>query len=414
MKNTEHSADRDAVKLFSLLLRKLWTESNEDSVKIRFASHVLHHDDPGSLHSNERHLVFAASEDFLERTLRRHSVRYLACVHHAILLLNHSFGHFDFPQAMKLLIEATDSPIDSQGAAFDMVMDALRDYNGQIEEELAQDETEEGTCTWRAAVLDVYIAVIRLLPKVVYFGLDQRDQLVFTQSSRLTAIAAASHALALSKVGLALELLEQGRAVFWNQALRLRARDADFTGVSPHITAELKTIFNELDVLNNDANEWKTQVTRPAWARDSVAKARRQSVRAQHLIEEVRTEPGLDRFLLGPSYMITATLAGRCNMVVVLISHSRGTSHPPVSEAIVITSPDQDPIRVLLPLATTPKLAGMSKDLQRSNNTYRSGVEAEMEASRGLRISHTPEHGDTTEVLKKLWIAVVKPIINAL
>jgi hypothetical protein len=167
-----------------------------------------------------------------------------------------------------------------------------------------------------------------------------------------------------------------------------------------------------LDELNNSVDEFIEQITSPAWARDSVAKARRQSIRAQQLIEDVRTQPGLDRFLLGPSYNTMSALAVDDHIIVVLVAHFRGASKPSTSEAIIITSPNVDPLHVSLPLATVQKLFGMFKDLQRSNETYRSGVQAEMEASRGLRIARTAEDSGTAGVLRKLWFAVVKPIID--
>jgi tetratricopeptide (TPR) repeat protein len=411
---TDDLVDRDAMDRYSLQLRNSWIHSSDNGLKFRFAHHFVHQDSPDSLSTDDRDAVFASTKDFLEGTPRSHSGRYLACIQHAMILLDHPLGHFNFLEAMKLMVEATEAPVSSHTAAFDMLTRVLSDYNGFLEDELAQDEMEGGTHTWRTALLDVYIAVIRLFPKVVYFGLDQRDQLVSTQNGRFAAIAAASHALMLNKTNLALELLEQGRALFWNQALRLRARDAEFSGVPSDVALELKTIFGELDELHNSADEFIEQITWPAWARDSVAKARRQSVRAQQLIEEVRAQPGLDRFLLGPSYNDMSALAVDGHIIVVLVAHSRGVFQLSTSEAIIVTSPNEEPLHISLPLATVRRLAAMAEDLQNSNETYRSGVQAEMEASRGLRIARTVEDSGTTGVLKKLWFAVVKPIIDVL
>jgi tetratricopeptide (TPR) repeat protein len=412
---TDDPVDADAIRRFSVLLRKGWKDATTDSGdgKSPYAISLLYHQGHESLDAGERHAVVLSGKECLNRTPPGHPLHYLGCVQYAVLLLDRLLGHFDFLEAMRLIVQAADVPIDSQREAFEIITEMFQVFDARIEEALTQDEKDTGGHIWREAALEAYIATIRLLPKIAYFGLDQRDQLAATQQGRFLAIAAASHALALGKANLSLEILEQGRAIFWSQAVRLRTRDSDFGDVPSNIATELKGIFSELDALNNSEEEYIMQVTRGAWARDNVFKARRRSARAQQLIEEVRTQPGLERFLMGPSYETMSQLASSTHIIVVLVAHCNGLAQQPMAEAIVLISPHQDPVRVGLPDVTPQRLTDMAQELRKSNETYRSGAQAEMEASRGLKIARTAAPKETADVLMKLWTAIVKPIIDA-
>ena len=71
-------------------------------------------------------------------------------------------------------------------------------------------------------LLGDYIATAGLLPRVAYFGLDIGSRLRALADADKLAVNGAAHALILEQPQLAIELLEQGRAVFWSQHLRLR------------------------------------------------------------------------------------------------------------------------------------------------------------------------------------------------
>jgi tetratricopeptide (TPR) repeat protein len=417
VEETDDPADADAINRYSILLRETWKNSDDNGATIgdrHVVSLLYRAGKNANLDSEERQAILNSAKHYLERTPHGHRLHYLACVQYAMLLLDRQLGSYDFLQATKLITDAADAPVDSHRPAFEIIVPILEGIDAHLDEAEEKHDPGVDMIAWREAVLDAYIATIRLVPKVVYFGLDQRDQLPATQRARLIAVAAASHALALGKSRLSVELLEQGRAIFWNQALRLRAQDPDFIGVPSPIAVELKTILAELDALTHSPDEWIDQLTWPTWTRDSVAKARRQSVRAQQLIEEVRTRPGLERFLLGPSYDTMSTLAAEGHIIVLLLMHLHGSSQLPTAEAIVIAAPHQDPVRVFLPHVTYEKLSALSHELQKSNNEYRSGVAAEMEASRGLKVAHMPVPTETANVLQKLWMVIVKPIVDRL
>jgi hypothetical protein len=76
-------------------------------------------------------------------------------------------------------------------------------------------------------VLQIYIQVIRLLPRAASFGLDHAGRLRELTRAETISRDAATRAIRAERNTEALEILEEGRDVFWVQALRLRATDLD-------------------------------------------------------------------------------------------------------------------------------------------------------------------------------------------
>jgi hypothetical protein len=75
--------------------------------------------------------------------------------------------------------------------------------------------------------LDVYLKVIQLLPRVAHVGLDPLTQLRELSGSEQLCRTAATRAVLLNQLTTAIEAYEDGKAVFWMQALRLRSNALD-------------------------------------------------------------------------------------------------------------------------------------------------------------------------------------------
>jgi hypothetical protein len=67
----------------------------------------------------------------------------------------------------------------------------------------------------QGSVLKLYQLIIDLLPQVAFFGLDVRSRLRVLRQADNVAVAAAVRALDLKKPQQALEVLDNGRMVFW-------------------------------------------------------------------------------------------------------------------------------------------------------------------------------------------------------
>lgn len=98
------------------------------------------------------------------------------------------------------------------------------------------------------SALEAYHAAIQLLPRMAMLGLDlQSRQQALTSGSDGLARDAAACAIRSGQYDKAVELLEEGRAVFWSQALQLRTPIAHLREVAPELEQNLRRISLALE-----------------------------------------------------------------------------------------------------------------------------------------------------------------------
>jgi tetratricopeptide (TPR) repeat protein len=147
-------------------------------------------------------------------------------------------------------------------------------------------------------VLQVYILVIRLLPRAASFGLDHAGRLRQLARAETISRNAATRAMLAGLDKEAVEMLEEGRGVFWSQALRLRATDLD---ILPTQDAEaLRKMFR---TLNSGNMHLDSSTVTTAQQERQIEQRRKLSEAAEALIENIRSRPGMERFLLPPAFM---------------------------------------------------------------------------------------------------------------
>jgi tetratricopeptide (TPR) repeat protein len=249
-------------------------------------------------------------------------------------------------------------------------------------------------------VLDLYTQVISLLPLAANLGLDHVARLqAVTGCDEITRNAAA-RAMLRGCLPQAVEMLEQGRGVFWTQTLRLRT--TAFENVPEDDCHELQRI---LRLLEHGARRAESS-EQSADKRDRALEQRRQLNEAvQALISKIREYPGLDRFLLLPAF--DALFGSLPDGFVVIVNASRLGHH------------------ALLLHRTT----GLANSL--ALKPFRAGFDgASLGAQLPRDMASAPERDDDNEtrairiksgkircfedVLSLLWTSVVQPIFNAL
>ena len=102
------------------------------------------------------------------------------------------------------------------------------------------------------SALDGYRTALEILPKVVWLGLDaasHHDWLVRERSENLGCLAAAC-AIRLGRLEEAVELLDLGRSVFWQQASSLRGNRKSLREEEPELANELERVGRRLDAGN--------------------------------------------------------------------------------------------------------------------------------------------------------------------
>lgn len=244
----------------------------------------------------------------------------------------------------------------------------------------------------RDDLLEVYRVAISLLPRVAYFGLGHASQLKALKKGDSSAIMAASLALSLGKSESALELLEEGRAVFWQQYLRLRT---SFEGLPTELAEELRDTCRKLEQSNEDATSKAMQDTQ-------AASKRHLGEHLEDLLQRARCLPGLERFLLHNAYDTLRQAASK-GPVIVLVPGRHN------SQVIVVDNSKDAAESVLLPGVSSDVLAKMAFTLKIDNVNRQTET-----SSRAIRQNRGQGQHRLAEVLQDLWYKVIFPIIQHL
>ncbi|EPT05823.1 hypothetical protein FOMPIDRAFT_1045123 [Fomitopsis schrenkii] len=236
------------------------------------------------------------------------------------------------------------------------------------------------------------------MPQAAYLGLSPKQRLQSITDAEPAAIMAASHALALHDIPTAMELLEKGRAVFWQQATRLRTRLVSSTiPLKNEINQLLHSLDNQPILLDPQDRKSVEQEEAKRW---------RQTQRLEKLLKEFRKQfeaEAKEHSLFPPEYPSLIQAAKKGPIVVLL-------STPVFSGAVIIRQGGASDL-VHLPEANPNWLGGW---VQSWNNYVESARALPRDARAaylvGLRnISHS-QH----ELLEELWDKVALPVIQAL
>jgi hypothetical protein len=147
-------------------------------------------------------------------------------------------------------------------------------------------------------ILDLYAQVIGLLPRAANLGLDHSTRLQAVAGSDEIPRNAAARALLFDRVPQAVEMLEEGRGVFWSQALCLST--SGFDGVPDNDRQELQRL---LRLLEHGARRLEKFNQSEIHRERELETQRRLNEEAEALISKIRNEPGLERFLLPPAFI---------------------------------------------------------------------------------------------------------------
>jgi tetratricopeptide (TPR) repeat protein len=254
------------------------------------------------------------------------------------------------------------------------------------------------------AVLEVYIPTIHLLPRAANLGLNHAARLRAVSGSDVVSRNAAVRAMGLGREMEAVEMLEEGRGVFWYQTLQLRASGLDH--IHKDDRHELQRIFRLLEEGINCIDVLDLSVAQ----RESQAEARRQlSDQAEELITKLRSQPGLERLLMPPAFssLIQCLPQG---FVVMLLTSDLG------HRALIL----QRGYNSVRSLELKPSVSGLLSETTRTTlprdwDGPRDG-EQDFDEQRLKLVKSMPNHSDEPLVstMASLWSLVVKPVIEAL
>jgi tetratricopeptide (TPR) repeat protein len=256
---------------------------------------------------------------------------------------------------------------------------------------------EAARSRYNTLVLELYSQIIGILPLAANFGIDHKARLRAVVGTDRIARNAASRAVLVGRVSVAIETLEEGRGVFWMQTLHLRT--TAFKGVPRDDREELQRLFLLLDRATHGT---ETSELSAAQRERELGSRRLLNEQAQSLIAKIRGYPGLHRFLLPSTF--DAVFASLPDGFVVIVNTSEVAHH-----ALLLHRPTRLATSVDLDFPHTGfDSASLKAKLPRDGaSTF------DVDSSRAMRLS-SGETDSLDYVLRLLWTSIVWPVINKL
>jgi len=292
--------------------------------------------------------------------------------------------------------------------------------------------------------LEAYQTAIELRTLLAPLDLDIQSRRRILKGSEEIVSSAVAHAIKAGRLDKAIEFLEQGRTVFWSQALQLRFSTDNIYSVAPELAKKLDDLSRELERgSQRDASRTGSDI------QEKVIAIEREAIRYHNInqdwlaaVDEVRDLEGFKDFLR-PKPFTTLQKAASHSPVVMLIDP--GTyDEEDYFAALVLTSSivevvplplmDVDLTNELVDLVQTVTLPDdRDKPITHARlmalKTAHSLVEVEnqTQTSLGTHFLHHKDRGSRLApkisadeddvfrcVLGILWKAAVKPVIRAL
>ncbi|KIM76304.1 hypothetical protein PILCRDRAFT_797811, partial [Piloderma croceum F 1598] len=358
------------------------------------------------------------------------SINSQASGHPSICHISTSFGsalmraydHTHDPEYVEKAMATYRDAVTCQSASVSLRFSAARSWARYADE-----------CSHKSA-LDAYQAAVELLPGLAMLGSALRvRQRALTSGSDGLARNAAACAIRSGQYGKAVELLEEGRAIFWSQALELRTPIIHLREVAPVLESTLKSLSFALeqgslrDISRNPTDSPQKLISMEQEARHF----RRLNTEWLETLGEVRGLPGFQDFLR-PSRLSTLQSAAVDAPVVILNASESGC------DVLIMTSSDVKHIPLPnLSFTVINKLVRLIRSVASGHRFLREsflpmiddlfrGMSFNPDAERSLRQSVEGRHmirvSDTRLdsedifrlVLRVLWVSVVQPVIDSL
>jgi tetratricopeptide (TPR) repeat protein len=334
-----------------------------------------------------------------------HPMRINFLFHSSHCMLRTGSHAFNFAEAIRHILEALQHGASPARQSLRHSINALRAVEAAYQV-LPQplSETDIGKHRYDDLVLDIYRQTIRLLPRAASFGLDHAGRLRELSSAEAVTRNAATRAITAGRENEAVEMLEEGRGLFWSQALRLRTTDLDLLPVQD--AQELRRLFRLLDI-RSIGDESTTTPQRERL----VEQRRRLSTSAEALISDIRSRPDMSRFLLPPAF--SSLMQSLPEGFVVFLNVSELGHHALILNGYaksVHNLPLTLPARIL---GTTRKAVNHKSSHARDNDDGLAAQDSVQSVAEQFRAG-IREHATFGDSLADLWVYIVKPIINLL
>ncbi|CAE7124283.1 unnamed protein product [Rhizoctonia solani] len=256
--------------------------------------------------------------------------------------------------------------------------------------------------------IDAYKRAMELVPQMVWLGATIEQRYNDVMAIGELAVEAAGAAICAREYDLALEWLEQGRSVVWNQILKLRTPLNELYAVNPSLANRLKNVSNELHMAGSRLDPiFRSDPSSDNSSLEQAAQRhRRLAEEYELLINQAHRMPGCQN-LLRPREASSLIRAARDGPVVVInVDKSR-------CDALLIQPNIIQVTHVALPNLTYAKIvkAQIQMDVLlhahdvRQRDISRRPMQGQPDDTQG---------GDFKQILEDLWVNLVEPVVTAL
>ncbi|KAF8990643.1 CHAT domain-containing protein [Cyathus striatus] len=258
-----------------------------------------------------------------------------------------------------------------------------------------------------SGALDGYGLAIELLPTVAWLGetVSERHHSLSTWSSLVNEASAT--AISWNRLDLAIQWLEEGRNIVWNQLNTFRTPVDDLHDVRPDLADELRRISKALDQLGSRSTKQADRMTLDQKT-NVQAEARMQRDLAEKWEDNLRIVRTLEGFgdFLRPANASKLLEMKRPGGTVVVINVDKVRC-----DALALRQDSQEIVHIPLDNLTYDQAEALRRLLVSLLAEY--GIRSR--GSRGGRPSNSSKkHLPFEDILIKLWVLVVRPIVTSL
>lgn len=265
--------------------------------------------------------------------------------------------------------------------------------------------------------------VVDLLPVIAGMSLDRRTQLEVLRDSQSTGHHIFMYTLEVGEPAEALVLYEQARCTMWSQALHLR--EARLDHLPPNLASQLSLALgilaaNQKDLsIPGEPNHIIMRLRDPTTPGppdpDMMSRQARhqQASRLANILKEIRSLPGMDRFMLGDTFEEISQVTARYPVVFLSSTESEK------AVALVVHSPKDEvstPVEVIHLNIIMSEVDQLAEHLTSRHRSPVRGGAVDLEHlktdDRGMR-RYVPQN-HFHQGLASLWERIVKPIVTHL
>ncbi|CAE6463768.1 unnamed protein product [Rhizoctonia solani] len=251
--------------------------------------------------------------------------------------------------------------------------------------------------------LDAYRTAIELIPEVIWVGITVDNRYKTLAKLSNIAVEAASAAIASGQPELALEWLEQGRSIVWNQTLLLRSPLDDLRQDFPTLADKLEKLGSELYYASSRRDS-EFQEFAPKLATHEQVAQRHHQIAKEYAdqISYIRGLPGFSNFMK-PKKAIELVAAARTGPIVVINCHESRC------DALIISPGTSQVTHATLSSFT-------NKDARRLRGGLEKLLNGDHMRQRGILLRWKPAEKQISfkQILATLWNRVVHPVLMLL